>query len=73
MKIGSLTMIGDYSPIYHDGWVKGEMPYTTKGNVMGVVVGSKLEGGFVDNPRTFLRVITSEKIGWINSKFCCEV
>lgn len=72
MKIGSLTMIGNYSPIYHDGWVKGEMPYTTRGNVIGVVVGSKVEE-FEVNPRTFLRVITSEKIGWINSKFCCEV
>jgi len=65
-------MIGNYSPIYHDGWVKGEMPYTTKGNVIGVVVGSKVEG-FEENPRTFLKVITSEKIGWINSKFCVEV
>ena len=72
MKIGSLMMIGNYSPIYHDGWVKGEMPYTTKGNVIGVVVGSKVEG-FEENPRTFLKVITSEKIGWINSQFCVEV
>ena len=55
------------------GWVKGEMPYTTKGNVIGVVIGSKLEGGIMENPRTFLKVITSEKIGWINSQFCVEV
>jgi hypothetical protein len=73
VKIGSLMMIGNYSPIYHDGWVKGEMPYTTRGNVIGVVVGSKLEGGIMENPRTFLKVITSEKIGWINSQFCVEV
>ena len=72
MRIGSLMMIGNYSPIYHDGWVKGEMPYTTKGNVIGVVVGSKVEG-FEENPRTFLKVITSEKVGWINSQFCREV
>lgn len=49
--------------------MKGEMPYTTRGNVIGVVVGSKVEG-FEENPRTFLKVITSEKIGWINSRFC---
>ena len=72
MKIGSLMMIGNYSPIYHDGWVKGEMPYRTRGNVIGVVVGSKVEG-FEENPRTFLKVITSEKVGWINSQFCREV
>jgi hypothetical protein len=68
VKIGSLMIIGNYSPIYHDGWVKGEMPHTTRGNV----VGSKVEK-FEENPRTFLKVITSEKIGWINSKFCREV
>ena len=73
MKVGSLTLIRDYSPIYHDGWVRGEMPYTAKGNVIGVVIGSKLEGEGEVNPRTFLRVITSEKVGWINSTFCCEV
>lgn len=32
--------------------MKGEMPYTTRGNVIGVVVGSKVEG-FEENPRTF--------------------
>ena len=77
MKPGDLITVIDFgggSPLFPDGWKRGESPIMVHGRTHGVVLDTKLEddgpNSSLHNPRTFLQVVTPVGVGWINSVYC---
>jgi len=74
MENGSMVRItcsGYGAPLFPDKWIRGELPPNLKNGTIGIILASKVEEG--EDPRRFLKLFTSEGIGWINVVYCVEI
>ncbi len=69
LKIGDLISISSGHHMYPENWKMGEEPIRFNQFTSAIFLEKKEIPPTTNDPRTFIKIITPQGIGWINSDF----